>query len=82
MTRNCVKVSAGGGRDAFEGITDGVEVDTVEVIEKVAAQANDVGGDGLLQSGEPASVSSVVGPGVLGCTTWRAAEHARLSAGG
>jgi hypothetical protein len=32
-TGNGVRVSASGGGDAFEGIADGVEVDTVEVIE-------------------------------------------------
>jgi hypothetical protein len=33
LTGDCVGVSASGGRDAFEGIADGFEVDTVEVIE-------------------------------------------------
>jgi hypothetical protein len=32
LTGNCVRVSACGGRDAFESIADGFEVDTVEVI--------------------------------------------------
>jgi hypothetical protein len=30
---NCVRVSASGGRDALEGIADGFEVHTLEVIE-------------------------------------------------
>ena len=33
LTGNCVRVSASGGGDAFEGIADGFEVDLVEVIE-------------------------------------------------
>jgi hypothetical protein len=67
LTGNCVRVSASGGRDAFEGIADGVEVDTVEVIEQMAAQADDVGGDCLLQSSEPGiGEHSVVSAGVLG----------------
>lgn len=62
-----MRVSAGGGRDAFERIADGFEVDTVEVIEEVATQADEVGGDGLLQSGEPGiGEHGVVGAGVLG----------------
>jgi hypothetical protein len=48
-----VRVSASGDRDAFEGTAEGFEVDTVEVIEQMAAQADDVGGDSLLQSSEP-----------------------------
>ena len=62
-----MRVSASGGRDPFEGAADGFEVDTVEVIEEVAAQTAEVGGDGLLQSGEPGiGEHSVVGPRVLG----------------
>ncbi|MDT5205626.1 MAG: hypothetical protein QOD34_2262, partial [Mycobacterium sp.] len=48
-----MRISASGGRNAFEGIADCFEVDTVEVIEQVTAQAGDMGGYGLLQSGEP-----------------------------
>jgi hypothetical protein len=33
LTGNCVRISASGSRDAFEGIADGFEVDFVEVIE-------------------------------------------------
>jgi hypothetical protein len=33
LTGNCVRVSACGGRDAFEGIADCFDVDTVEVVE-------------------------------------------------
>jgi hypothetical protein len=33
LAGNRVSVSAGGGGDAFEGVAEGIEVDTVEVIE-------------------------------------------------
>jgi hypothetical protein len=33
LAGNYMSVSAGGNGDAFEGIAEGVEVDTIEVIE-------------------------------------------------
>src|SRR5271165_6724439 len=38
----------GGGGDALQRVAEGVEVDSVEVVEEVAAQADVVGGGGFL----------------------------------
>jgi hypothetical protein len=57
----------GGGGDALQRVAEGVEVDSFEVVEEVAAQADVVGGRGFLVALPPSDCAvgwslSTLGP--------------------